>query len=88
MKWTRADKPDGVDTKGIEAIRRDNCPILRDTIVGVLQVLAKEMDIGKAVTIARKAFTKLANQSATIAELTISKKLGDNYANDNHVHAR
>jgi hypothetical protein len=87
-KWTKVDKDDGIDTKGIEAIRRDNCPILRNTILGSLKILGMEMDIGKAIKFARRAFAKLAQQSATWEELTITKSLGEDYKTDSQIHVQ
>lgn len=88
MKFTKPHKPDGVDTKGVEAIRRDNCPLLKTNVVAMLNALATEMDTGKAVQIARSVFQRLANQDASWEDLTITKLLGDNYAADTHIHVR
>lgn len=33
MFWTRPDKPDKMDTKGIETVRRDNCPLVKGKIL-------------------------------------------------------
>lgn len=87
-KFTRPDKPDGIDTKGIEAIRRDNCPLLRDTVVGALDILGKQMDVGKAIRYAKRAFARIAAQDVSWEDLTISKTLNHDYANDNHIHVQ
>jgi DNA polymerase delta subunit 1 len=59
LKWTKPEKADGVDTKGIEAVRRDNPPILRDTVNAMLKCLAFEKDVGKATKIGRVAMARL-----------------------------
>lgn len=79
LKWTKVDRPDGVDTKGIEAIRRDNCAILRNTVLAILKVLMEQMDISKALQIARNSFRLLAEQKVPWDDLVISKQLGDDY---------
>lgn len=32
MYWTNPDKPDKMDAKGIETVRRDNCAIVQDIV--------------------------------------------------------
>lgn len=88
MKWTNPKVPDGIDTKGFEAIRRDNCAILRNTVLAVFEILGKEMDISKAHRVALNSFRLLAEQKVPISDLIISKQLGDDYKDDNHIHVQ
>uniref|UniRef100_A0A6C0BNW5 DNA-directed DNA polymerase n=1 Tax=viral metagenome TaxID=1070528 RepID=A0A6C0BNW5_9ZZZZ len=88
QKFTKPEKSDGIDTKGIEAIRRDNCPLLRNTVIGALNILGYKMDVALAIKYARRAFIKLANQSATWEELTISKSLAESYKSDSQIHVQ
>jgi DNA polymerase delta subunit 1 len=83
--WTKVEKPDKIDTKGIEAVRRDNCPLLQQTMISALKVLAETMDVSKAWQVAVKAFKKLADQTATWEELTVTKTLGEDYTSDKQV---
>ena len=85
-KYMKLDAPPDPDTKGMENVRRDNCSFLRDSISGVLDILMKEKDPGKSCKAAVKAFERLANQDVSIEELTISKALSGDYANDSHIH--
>jgi len=34
--WTKPDKPDKIDTKGIESVRRDNCFLIRKMVTQIL----------------------------------------------------
>jgi len=36
LYWTKAEKWDKLDCKGIESVRRDNCKLLRDIIKKIL----------------------------------------------------
>lgn len=87
QKYMYLDKPPKLDCKGIEPIRRDNCPFLRNNAVAVINILMNEMDPGKATRVARKAFERLANQDVPWEELVISKTLNENgYKTDSHIH--
>lgn len=41
--YTRPDKYDKIDTKGMENVRRDNCQLIRDMINKVLKLILVEM---------------------------------------------
>ena len=61
------------------AIRRDNCPLLRDTVIDSVTVLMDTLDAGKAIKVARKSFHRIANKNLSWEDLTISKTLGEEY---------
>lgn len=88
QKYMALDKPPSIDMKGIEAIRRDNCSFLRDTVKGTLDILLNTVDPGKAVKHARRSFARLAQQKVTMEELIISKTLGEDYASDALIHVQ
>lgn len=88
LKYMELDKPPMLDIKGFEAIRRDNCPILRDPFKRILDILLRELDPGKAVNYARRTFERLAKQNVPIEELIISKTLNEQYVNDSHIHVQ
>jgi DNA polymerase delta subunit 1 len=44
MFWTRPDKPDKIDAKGIETVRRDNCDLVKHIINGALDKLLNDFD--------------------------------------------
>lgn len=88
MKWTNPAKADGIDTKGFESIRRDNCPILRNTFLAIFKVLGESMDVSKAHRIALNSLKMLAEQTVPFEDLIISKQLGEDYKDDKHIHVR
>ena len=44
MYWTNPDKPDKMDAKGIETVRRDSCSLVGDTVGAALDLLLKKTD--------------------------------------------
>ena len=44
MYWTNPDKPDKMDAKGIETVRRDSCSLVGKTVGEALDKLLKEFD--------------------------------------------
>jgi DNA polymerase delta subunit 1 len=48
LYWTRADKHDKMDTKGIETVRRDNCLMVQNVIETVLNKILIDRDIDGA----------------------------------------
>lgn len=87
-KYMAVDKPGRLDSKGYENVRRDNCPLLRNGLENVFQVLMRDMDPGKATRVGRRIFERIANQEVPMDELIISKTLSEGYAQDSHVHVK
>lgn len=48
LYWTRPDKYDKMDTKGIETVRRDNCLLVQTVIEKVLRMILIERDVNGA----------------------------------------
>jgi DNA polymerase delta subunit 1 len=49
MFWTNPDKPDKMDAKGIETVRRDNCLIVGHLIQKVLEILLDVQQSGDRI---------------------------------------
>jgi DNA polymerase delta subunit 1 len=49
LYWTKVDKWDKIDTKGIESVRRDNCALIRRMINDILYFILVEKDEKKAI---------------------------------------
>ena len=49
MYWTNPIKPDKMDAKGIETVRRDNCGLVQEIVQGSLDILLLEFNKEKAV---------------------------------------
>ena len=43
MLWTKPTKPDKMDCKGIETIRRDNCALVAEVVQKTLDILLKDL---------------------------------------------
>jgi len=76
--WTREDKPDKMDTKGIESVRRDNCPLVKDVIDTCLQKLMIQRNVEAAENYAKGIISDLLQNKLDMSLLVISKQLTKN----------
>ena len=49
LLWTKPEKYDKIDAKGIETVRRDNCGIVKETVQTSLNMMLIEKDADKAM---------------------------------------
>lgn len=84
--FTKPDKPDYIDAKGIQLVRRDNCPLVKTISRGILDIIMYEKDVPKAMEYARKEIQKLMKGQYDIKDLVLSKTLRVGYKNDNLPH--
>ena len=49
LLWTNAQKFDKIDAKGIETVRRDNCPLVKDVVNTVLRKILIERSYEDAI---------------------------------------
>ncbi|KAK3274003.1 DNA polymerase delta catalytic subunit [Cymbomonas tetramitiformis] len=75
LLWTRADRHDKLDTKGIETVRRDNCAFARNTIAGVLRRVLVLRDVPGSVEYVKGRIEELLTGRVDISELVITKGL-------------
>lgn len=75
LYYSRPDKYDKMDCKGIETVRRDNCRMVANLINTSLQKLLIERDVESAVRHAQKVISNLLCNRIDIAELIITKEL-------------
>jgi len=75
LMYTRPDKPDYIDAKGIQLVRRDNCPFVKAVSREALDTIMYKLDINAAIEIAKKAAVKLLNYEVKIEDLVVSKSL-------------
>ena len=73
--YTNIDYYDYIDYKGIQVVRRDNCPFVKEKSIEIFKLLLIEKDIDKAVDLARKYIKDLLNGNVPIKDLIISKSL-------------
>ena len=84
LYWTRPEKHDKMDCKGIETVRRDNCTLVANLIEVCLQKILMDRDPDGAIKHAQKTISDLLCNRVDISHLVITKELtktdGD-YAN-------
>lgn len=73
LYWTRPDKFDKMDTKGIETVRRDNCRMVQNVITRVLEYILEERDVGKAERFVKQTIADLLQNRIDLSQLVITK---------------
>jgi len=66
---------------GIVLKRRDNAPVVKDVYGGIIDILMKEQDIGKAVTFLKTMLQNIVDENYPIDKLIITKSLRSGYKN-------
>ena len=75
LMYTDPKKPDYIDAKGIQLVRRDNCPIVRRILKELLDIIMYENDIEKAKMKAIEYVKLLDENKINIDDLVVSKSL-------------
>ena len=73
--WTNPLTHDYIDYKGIQVVRRDNCPMVKDRSIEIFESILLEKNIPKSITQARNIVSILLNGDVPIKDLIISKSL-------------
>jgi len=84
LLWTKPDKYDKMDAKGIETVRRDNCALVRNVINTCLQKILIEHNEEAAKDYTKQIISDLLQNRLDLSLLVISKALskeGKTYAN-------
>ncbi|KAL5993065.1 DNA polymerase delta catalytic subunit [Asimina triloba] len=83
LLWTRPEKFDKMDTKGIETVRRDNCLLVKNLVTECLHKILIDRDIPGAVQYVKNNISDLLMNRMDLSLLVITKgltKTGDDYA--------
>uniref|UniRef100_F1KQZ5 DNA polymerase n=1 Tax=Ascaris suum TaxID=6253 RepID=F1KQZ5_ASCSU len=75
LYFTRPEKHDKMDCKGLETVRRDNCPLVSKVLSACLEKMLLEGDAKGALEHAKKVISDLLCNRIDISELIISKEL-------------
>lgn len=75
MYFTTPDKHDKMDCKGLETVRRDNCPLVATVLNKCLEKLMIERDSDGAFEFAKDVIRDLLCNRIDISMLIISKEL-------------
>ncbi|XP_063229529.1 DNA polymerase delta catalytic subunit [Bacillus rossius redtenbacheri] len=78
LYFTRPDKYDKMDCKGIETVRRDNCPLVANMMNTCLRKLLIERDPEGAVAYTKQVISDLLCNRVDVSQLVITKELTKN----------
>ena len=70
---------------GLSLKRRDSCDYLKDVYGGILNILMKENNIGKAIEFLDKSLQELIDGKVSMDKLSITKALRSDYKNPNQI---
>ncbi|GAA5828493.1 hypothetical protein JCM5353_002695 [Sporobolomyces roseus] len=75
LYWTKPEKYDKMDTKGIETVRRDNCRLVVTVIDTCLRKMLIERDVKGAEDYAKQVISDLLTNKVDLSQLVITKAL-------------
>ncbi|KAK9894003.1 putative delta DNA polymerase [Cystobasidium minutum MCA 4210] len=75
LYWTKPDKWDKMDAKGIETVRRDNCRLVSTVIGTCLNKLLMERDVIGAQEYVKSTISDLLQNKVDLSQLVITKAL-------------
>ncbi|MBI4021261.1 MAG: hypothetical protein HY369_03390 [Candidatus Aenigmarchaeota archaeon] len=75
LKEGAAGWEDGIETKGIETVRRDWCPLVGETLQDVIQLILKQDDVKGAVQLFKGIITSLVNGNIPVQKLVVTKTM-------------
>lgn len=87
--WTNPFKPDKIDSKGLELVRRDNCRLVVIVMEKVLDILFNYSDPQRAISYVKSVVHDLISQRVDLSLLVISKALTqsvNSYTNKQQTH--
>ncbi len=73
--WTNEHKHDYIDYKGIQIVRRDNCPYVKNKSKEIFEKILLDRDIPKSIEMGREFSKYLLDGKVPINDLIISKSL-------------
>lgn len=76
LYWTKPDKHDKMDTKGIETVRRDNCALVSNVVTECLNYILIEKSVDLAIHYCQNMIADLLCNRLDLSLLVISKSLG------------
>ena len=77
---------DKIDIKGLQLVRRDNIPFVREVSKELLDIILESNNPDSARTRARERAIELLDGRVPMEKLVLSQKLADSYKNKNLAH--
>jgi DNA polymerase delta subunit 1 len=68
-----------IDVKGLQVVRRDSCPFVRETLKKLLEMVLESSDPNPVIIAAREAAKTLIQGNVPIEKLLMSKQLASDY---------
>ena len=84
--YTKPDKPDYIDTKGIQLVRRDSCPLVKEVSTQVLHAIMHDKSTEAALAAARACVARVLRGEYGIEHFVVSKTLRSDYKNQAQPH--
>ncbi|KAF8629100.1 hypothetical protein AX15_003585 [Amanita polypyramis BW_CC] len=75
LYWTKAEKYDKMDSKGIETVRRDNCRLVSTVIETCLHKMLIDRDVRGAEAYVKQTIADLLQNKVDMSQLVITKAL-------------
>jgi len=75
LYFTKPNIHDKIDTKGLETVRRDNCPLVGNVMNTCLELMLIERDPEEAISYAKRVISDLLRNQIDISMLIITKEL-------------
>ena len=89
VEWTDPKKHNGeIEAKGVELVRRDNCPYVKDTLNAILNPILFDNNLQKGVSEAETYIDKLLRGEVPVKKLILSKNLRNDYAGYKKVYKK
>lgn len=84
--YTGPDTPDKIDVKGIQVVRRDSCPLVKDVSNAVLHAIMYDKNQDAAKDAARQHLLRVLSGGVSLDKFIVSKTLRNDYKNDKQPH--
>lgn len=78
LYWGNTKKYDKMDSKGIETVRRDNCPMVQNVIETVLKKILIDRNVDAAQEYVKATISDLLQNKVDMSKLVITKALSKN----------
>ena len=80
VEWTKPDKHNGeIEAKGVELVRRDNCPYVKETLDAVLNPIMFHNNLQEGILQAEIYIDNLLTGKVDVKKLILSKTLKNDY---------
>ncbi|KAF9054588.1 DNA polymerase family B-domain-containing protein [Panaeolus papilionaceus] len=87
LYWTKVEKYDKMDSKGIETVRRDNCRLVSTVIETCLHKMLIDRDVHAAQEYTKRTIADLLQNKVDMSQLVITKALSKTDYHGKQAHA-